>query len=170
MTSDDARTLAEGDVRARLGEIGVALGSDVDAPILAAAQRYRAEADTLRLAMTVLVLALALGGGGLAWRRTTADYRARNAVETAVLALLIGAAMIAIMTTVGIVLSLIFNTVHFFRLYPRHRLLLRPDLEPVVWRRLAPRHPAASVGHALHLGDRAGGGGADRPLRRGLPV
>jgi len=39
-------------------------------------------------------------------------------VEAAVKMLLIGAASIAILTTLGIVLSLVFNTIEFFRLYP----------------------------------------------------
>jgi len=50
--------------------------------------------------------------------RTNATFRARNVVESGVRWLLIAAASIAILTTVGIFLSLIFNTVEFFRLYP----------------------------------------------------
>ncbi|MEM1301438.1 MAG: phosphate ABC transporter permease subunit PstC [Pseudomonadota bacterium] len=65
----------------------------------------------------VVIAALAAGlFAGL--RRITASFRARNAVEQASLWLLIAAASIAILTTVGIVLSLIFNTIEFFGLYP----------------------------------------------------
>ncbi len=42
----------------------------------------------------------------------------RNAVESGVKALLIAAASIAILTTIGIVLSLIFNTITFFGMFP----------------------------------------------------
>ena len=71
--------------------------------------------QTLR---SIAVLALALAG--LIWSlgRTNRTFRARNVVERALLALLIMAASIAVLTTLGIVLSLVFNTVEFFKLYP----------------------------------------------------
>ena len=68
--------------------------------------------------MAVVVLAIAAAGFILAYLRSHKDYRARNVVETTVRYLLIGAASIAILTTIGIVLSLVFNTIEFFRLYP----------------------------------------------------
>ena len=105
-------------VRDRLGEVGVALGSDVDSSTLSAAQQYRSLSGTGLLIRNGLVLILAIAGLALAITRTNKDFRARNTVETVVLWLLIGAASIAVLTTVGIVLSLIFNTVEFFRLYP----------------------------------------------------
>ena len=105
-------------LRDLLGELGVALGSDVDASVLQSAQDYRAMARGGNWVRNILVLALALAGFFLAWRQTNKDFRARNTVERAVLALLIAAASIAILTTIGIVLSLIFNTVEFFGLYP----------------------------------------------------
>ncbi|HKL70177.1 phosphate ABC transporter permease subunit PstC [Salibaculum sp.] len=106
------------EVRALLGEIGVALGSDVSQETLRAAQAYRGQSATGDLFKTLVVLAIALGGTALAIWRITAAFRARNFVETGVRMLLIAAASIAVLTTVGIFLSLIFNTVEFFRLYP----------------------------------------------------
>ena len=50
--------------------------------------------------------------------KTQGEFRARNAVESGVKALLIAAASIAILTTIGIVLSLIFNTITFFGMFP----------------------------------------------------
>ncbi|SMY07414.1 phosphate ABC transporter permease subunit PstC [Flavimaricola marinus] len=106
------------DVRATLSNVGVALGSDVTAETLSAAQRYRALSSTGSLLMTVVVLAVALAGAITATLRTHRDFRARNVVEHGMRVLLIGAACFAILTTLGIVLSLIFNTVKFFNLYP----------------------------------------------------
>lgn len=106
------------DVRARLGEVGVALGSDVDATILRAAQAYRAMAGTGNLMMTIAVLVACGAGFVMSLRRTDKHFRARNVVERGLLVLLIFAASIAILTTIGIVLSLVFNTIEFFRLYP----------------------------------------------------
>ncbi len=49
--------------------------------------------------------------------RIDSGFRARNSVERMVLGLMIFCSMIAIATTAGIVLSLIFETISFFRQY-----------------------------------------------------
>jgi len=120
MTSETASSIRTEftDVRDRLGSIGVALGSDVRPEVLRAAQRYRALSSTGGLVMAIAALGLAVSGFGFSFMRTERRFRARNVVEKAVMVLLVGAASIAILTTVGIVLSLIFNTLEFFRLYP----------------------------------------------------
>ena len=106
------------DVTQRLKEAGQIVTSEVTQPILNAAQRFRVmdAAGNLYMAITALVLA-ALGAlWGL--KEAHFDFRARNTVEQSIRALLVAAASIAILTTVGIVLSLVFNTIEFFRLYP----------------------------------------------------
>ena len=105
-------------VAAALQTGGVALGSALDRDVLAAAIDYRDMRATLRLAMTVVLAVVALGGAAWAVSRTRAGFRARNVVERAVLALLIAAASIAILTTVGIVASMLFETLRFFDQYP----------------------------------------------------
>jgi phosphate transport system permease protein len=45
-------------------------------------------------------------------------FRARNVSESFVIAMLIGASFVAVLTTFGIVFSLVFETWHFFELYP----------------------------------------------------
>jgi phosphate transport system permease protein len=107
-----------GSVRGRLAEVGVALGSDVKASVFAAANTYREMATTSHTLMTIVVIALALAGLVFALSRIRPEFRARNVSETFVRFMLIGASLVAIMTTVGIVLSLVFETVHFFRVYP----------------------------------------------------
>ncbi|MEP3429245.1 MAG: phosphate ABC transporter permease subunit PstC [Roseibium sp.] len=120
LTRNNALTLQVDvtDVRHLLGEVGVALGSDVTTEILQAAQTYRGIASTGYLLRAVVVLGVAGLGFVFAFRRTHKDFRARNVVEGGIRYILIGAASIAVLTTVGIVLSLIFNTVEFFKLYP----------------------------------------------------
>ncbi|MDE4175040.1 phosphate ABC transporter permease subunit PstC [Phaeobacter sp. PT47_59] len=105
------------DLRAILGDLGVALGADVRPEVLEAARSYRGSSKTGRLAMTVVVIGLALAGLGLAYRATHKDFRARNVVERVIMALLILAASLAILTTVGIVLSMLFETRNFFALH-----------------------------------------------------
>jgi phosphate transport system permease protein len=120
MSRDEAVSISAetSDVRERLGEVGVALGSAVSPEVLKGAQLYRTLNATSSMLMTVLVLLIALGGAGYAYSRSTANFRARNTVERGVLALLIAAASVAILTTIGILFALLFNTIEFFKLYP----------------------------------------------------
>jgi phosphate transport system permease protein len=119
MTTDEAATLRSEftQVRERLAELGVALGSDVNSAVLSAAQDYRAMSRTGNLLMTIAVLAIAALGFVYALSRTAPQFRARNVVEQGIRALLVAAASVAVLTTLGIVLSLIFNTLEFFKLY-----------------------------------------------------
>jgi phosphate transport system permease protein len=120
MSRDEASSLSTetSDVRERLGEVGVALGSAVSADVLQGAQLYRTLNATSSTLMAVLVLLIALGGAAYAYSRSHADFRARNTVERGILALLIAAASVAILPTIGILFALLFNTIEFFKLYP----------------------------------------------------
>ncbi|MEL7459557.1 MAG: phosphate ABC transporter permease subunit PstC [Pseudomonadota bacterium] len=104
-------------IRDRLGEVGVALGSNVTSDVLGAAQTYRAKSASGRVLMTIVAIGLALAG--LVWSvlQTNADFRARNTVEAGIKVMLIGAATVAILTTIGILFSLVFNTIEFFKIY-----------------------------------------------------
>jgi len=106
------------DVRGRLAEVGIAVGSDVRQGVFLAAKEFRALTDIGRMAMTAFVLLLALAGAAFAYSRITPQYRARNVTEWAIRALLILSSTVAILTTLGIILSLVFETTHFFRLHP----------------------------------------------------
>jgi phosphate transport system permease protein len=119
MTEAAARN-ADADIEAltnTLKEAGQVLTQDVTRPILQAAQAYRTMTSTGQVAMQIIVLALALLGAAFAYIRTHKDFRARNVVEQGILALLLVAASIAILTTVGIVLSMLFETMNFFQLH-----------------------------------------------------
>lgn len=119
LTAAEADTLdPTTDIRAQLADAGVALGSDVGAEVLVAAQRLRSASATARVWMIAVVGALALAGLAYSYTATHKDQRARNSVERAVLGLLITASTIAILTTVGIVLSMLWDTRNFFQLYP----------------------------------------------------
>ena len=105
------------DIRARLAEVGVALGTVVQSSVLKAAQAHRSMSATGSMIVTVLVLALAIAGAGFSIAQTDKNFRARNTVERGILVLLIAAASLAILTTVGIVLSMVFETRNFFGLH-----------------------------------------------------
>ena len=61
-----------------------------------------------------LTLILAFAGGAMAFLRLRPDFTARTRVERAVMALLVAASSVAILTTIGIIASLVFETGRFF--------------------------------------------------------
>ncbi len=63
-----------------------------------------------------IAILLSLAGGFFAGRRTRLDFRARTGVERWMMGVLLAASMIAILTTLGIVLSLLFESLRFFNL------------------------------------------------------
>ena len=71
------------------------------------------------LNLVVAVLAIALAAVGFYWSKgkLSVDFRARNKVETAILVLMVAAAALAVLTTFGIVFSLVFETAKFFKVY-----------------------------------------------------
>ncbi|AOZ70797.1 phosphate ABC transporter permease subunit PstC [Rhodobacter xanthinilyticus] len=131
--SEDALTNMRADlsdIRGRLATVGVAVGDTIRPGVFEAAKTYRDMTAAGATAMSVLTLALALAGMAFALTRITAEFRARNVSETFVRWLLIGASLVAILTTVGIVLSLVFETVHFFRLYPLDKFFFSATWNP----------------------------------------
>ncbi|WP_317054585.1 phosphate ABC transporter permease subunit PstC [Roseovarius rhodophyticola] len=111
-------------IRDLLAQVGKPLASDVTEPVLTAAQEYRALASTGNTLRGVAVLGVALLGFGFAFLRTNSTFRARNVVESGIRTLLVLAACLAVLTTLGIVLSLVFNTIEFFKIYPASEFFL----------------------------------------------
>jgi len=81
------------------------------APFQEAIGRY----NTIGIIVTVLI---ALIAGALAFLRLRPDFRARTRVERTVMMILLLASLVAILTTMGIFGSLVFETVRFFSVVP----------------------------------------------------
>lgn len=112
----DSLTPASADVLDKMKQADLAV---LTTPVvMQAAVAYRDYNATARLVLTSLMLVLSLGGMIFALSRTTPEFRARNVVEQVIRGLLILSSTIAILTTVGIVLSLVFESINFFRMYP----------------------------------------------------
>jgi phosphate transport system permease protein len=101
---NDIRNLASGNILSRAA----------DPEMQQAAERYSRMLQISRMALLVLVLALAIAGLLFARSRIAPRFRARNTVETVIMFFLIASSVVAILTTVGIVLSLIFEASRFF--------------------------------------------------------
>ena len=72
----------------------------------------------------------ALAAGVLAFRRCAPQFRARTGVERWIMIVLFAASLIAILTTLGILLSLMFESLRFFRLYPVTSFLFGTEWSP----------------------------------------
>jgi phosphate transport system permease protein len=77
-----------------------------------------------------LVLAVSLVGGLLGYRRINLAFRSRNYVERILTWMLIGSSLVAILTTIGIVLSVLFESIRFFKLIPPQDFLFGLEWNP----------------------------------------
>jgi phosphate transport system permease protein len=103
---NDIRNLASGNIVSR--EVG---------PELQAAASHYASMTTISLiAKWLVVLCLAMIGMIAGRRFVEPNLRARNKVEHVIKVFLIISSTVAVLTTVGIVLSLLFESIRFFRL------------------------------------------------------
>ena len=84
----------------------------------------------LALVLTVAVLSLALMG--VARSRVTACFRARQCVEWIVSGLMIFCSVVAVLTTVGIIASLMIETYRFLTLVPFYEFLFGLNWEPQI--------------------------------------
>jgi len=92
--------------------------SSRDAVTAAAAEHYRDLRTLSHAALAVVCLCIAILGALLALRTVSPDLRARNSVESAARWFLIASSTIAVFTTVGIVLSVLFESIRFFNKVP----------------------------------------------------
>ncbi len=86
--------------------------------LAAAADLYLSLQASARWILTGLLMAMGLGGFALAWARLGPDFRARNHVESAIRVVLVVASTLAILTTIGILLSVLFESMRFFQKIP----------------------------------------------------
>lgn len=87
-----------------------------DPAVQAAAERYAEVRKTSRHLLLGSLLVVGVASLVFALRRVQPAMRARIKVEKAIEYLLIGASLVAILTTIGIFLSVLFEALRFFRL------------------------------------------------------
>jgi phosphate transport system permease protein len=98
--------------------------------MIAAATALEAGKHRSRVWLSLAAAVMALAGFGLAWRLITPEFRARSATEQFSMVLLIACSLIAVATTVGIIASLLFETIHFFQLYPASKFFFSTTWNP----------------------------------------
>ncbi|MFS0770733.1 phosphate ABC transporter permease subunit PstC [Sphingomonas sp. 1P08PE] len=128
----EARALASGRAYGAFNDLAQRL-----TPAYAAAQnRY----DWIA---TGLALLLAFAGGAFAFTRVRPGFAARTRVERIVMGLLLSASLIAILTTIGIVASLLYEAGRFFSVVPVTDFLFGTHWSPQV---IDARDPGANLG------------------------
>jgi len=110
--------MSQGQTSLLLSEIkSVAAGNVFGEPSLVvqeAAERYQRWQTIARWGMASVALSVALLGLVVASRRISPDFRARHGAERILSGLMIACSLIAILTTLGIVLSLLIEALRFF--------------------------------------------------------
>jgi len=117
---NDVRNVVEGNLTAE----------QVPAMAAQGAREYQRLHSIGNGALAVLAICAALFGAAVVWRRISPTLRARNSVERIVQFMLLFCSTIAIFTTVGIVLSVLFEAVLFFRSVPVHEFVFGTQWSP----------------------------------------
>jgi len=123
----DARALARGAPPSEMiygPELKVALDQTV--------AKVRGVETRSRVVIFALSAVCAFAGCLLAYRRLSPDFRARNRVEGWVGLLFLACSIVAILTTVGIVASLVLESWRFFQVVPAHEFLLGLRWDPQI--------------------------------------
>ncbi|MBA3582513.1 MAG: phosphate ABC transporter permease subunit PstC [Gammaproteobacteria bacterium] len=127
---DDARmSLVINDIK-NAAQSSVENLSSYEEFIQAAAQRYKSLVQTADAAKAVLVLLIAALGAGLTFSRIRPTLRARTHVETFIKLFLILSSTIAVLTTLGILLSVLFESIRFFQIVPLTEFLFGLQWSP----------------------------------------
>lgn len=106
--------------------------SEPTAEVRAAAERLQAWTVIADWAMVVVATCLMLVALVLARRVLAPRFRARNVVERIISGLMIACSILAILTTLGIIVSLIYEAAAFFRLVPFTEFLFGLKWEPQI--------------------------------------
>ncbi len=108
------------------------LFSQPSAAVLAAAERLNTWQAIARMLMVVVGVALAVAGLVLTQRRISPTFRARQAVEHVMDGAIIVCTVVSVLTTLGILGSLLFEASRFFDRIPVHEFLFGLRWEPQI--------------------------------------
>ncbi len=97
---------------------GSITSADVDATMQAAANHFKHLQTLSDMSLLASLIGMVVAGAALALHQINPEFRSRPRVETLVRWMLVISASIAILTTVGIVLSVLFEAIRFFQMVP----------------------------------------------------
>ena len=100
--------------------------------LVAAAERLESWQALAAWSMLATAAAVAVAGLAFTYSRLSPQYRARQGVEVTMTGLMIFCSVVAILTTLGIVLSLLFEAFRFFEKVPIDEFLFGLNWEPQI--------------------------------------
>ncbi|MFM8330517.1 MAG: phosphate ABC transporter permease subunit PstC, partial [Candidatus Methylumidiphilus sp.] len=106
--------------------------AEVKPELQAAVAHLRALRTQSNWLLTAMATGLAVLGAVFARSRIQRQQRARNKVEATIMAFLVGSSLVAILTTVGIVLSVLFESIRFFEKVPVTEFLFGLQWSPQI--------------------------------------
>ena len=106
--------------------------AEIRPEIAVAADKLISLANQSRAAMAVIAASLAAICAFVAYRMIARRFTARHAVERSVTWFMMFSALVAIVTTIGIVASLLFESAQFFAKVPLHEFLFGLRWEPQI--------------------------------------
>ena len=104
--------------------------AQLDQTQISAATVYIEQRSSMGQLKAAMIFLIAIVGAILALRRVTPVLRARNHVENIIEWTLFGCSFIAVLTTLGIVLSVMFEAIRFFKVIPLSDFLLGLQWSP----------------------------------------
>jgi phosphate transport system permease protein len=117
---NDIRNLVSGNI----------VSGEIDPVMQSAADHYLNLQATSKAALAVIVISLAIMGLVIVRAKITPTLRARNVVEQVIKYILIICSTIAIFTTIGIVLSVLYESIRFFQVVPITEFLFGLEWSP----------------------------------------
>jgi phosphate transport system permease protein len=111
-------------------ESGNFVSQAVDPAMQAAAAHYRSLRDISHHSLAVVIITLMVAAAMFVRSRIAVGLRARNQVETILTVILIACSTIAIFTTIGIILSVLYEAIRFFKAIPVTDFLFGLDWSP----------------------------------------
>ncbi|THB80142.1 MAG: phosphate ABC transporter permease subunit PstC [Desulfobacteraceae bacterium] len=109
---------------------GNIVSGEVSKDIQAAADQYKRLESISHMALSVIVVVLAIIGCLVVQKLISPSLRARNHVERVIKYILIACSTIAIFTTIGIVLSVLYEAIRFFQMIPLTEFLFGLEWSP----------------------------------------
>lgn len=108
------------------------LNDSVTPEVAAAAEHYTSLKQTSSAALSVVVLIVAMLATLFVWSRISPELRARQHVELVIKSFFMLSSLIAILTTVGIVLSVLFESIRFFGMVSIFEFLFGLEWSPQI--------------------------------------
>ncbi len=109
---------------------GNVVATRIDQNMQAAAQHYRHLRTISHTALAVVALSAGMAATAILRQKISGRLRARNQVERIIKWILIACSTIAIFTTIGIVLSVLFEAIRFFQVIPLTDFLFGLEWSP----------------------------------------